>query len=717
MSGSNASMTASLTLRLQDRLSAGLGALKGRLDGIRASAERIGALGAIGGGLALGAPIVAAANLDKQLRDMAVTAGFTGLAAEEFVNKLRNQFQKLALETAQTSRDVAAAAGLMMQRGLASDLIERMLPITAKVATGTSSAIQDVAGVVYDLNQTLDVTPDKMDRALSMLVQSAREGKVELRDMAREFPALASAANNFGLKGLEGIKILASAMQTAAKASANPGEAANNLANLFQSLTRPDTRKNFAKMGVDLEKLKLDAIKKGINPLEAVIAQIIKLTKGPSQGDRLGELIGDMQAGRALLPFLKDVGAYLDLREKTGRADPIIIDQSFETMVKGASAQIGIFTERLQQLSDRLGGELFGRVGGLSRMVGAVQEAMDEVDATYPRLIGNTIRLAAMFLALVTTVSTAVVALPFLAAGFNMILLPLKMLFAPVMLLVRALTFIAGALGLFAAPVIAVVAVLALIGAIAYTIWDRWEDLQGYFTAMWRYLRIAAGGFLTFLDGLANLDMPKIVTGIEEVWSGLGDFFNTLWLLVRNIFNGWVDGIGEWVGGSVGSVVDWFRALWDDAATAVNAAFQRMTEVLSIWWEGLKSWVTTEIAPIIDAFKGLWQGLQTWFEALWASMSAPIDRWFANLSRVWSQVRGFMGLSAAGPQPTGATPAGEIAAPVAPLRGGVHVTVTAAEGTRAEVTGTTAGVEASVTGPVQEIYRQGRGPMSPSGRP
>ena len=38
MSGSTTAMNASLTLRLQDRLSAGLGALKQRLDGIRAEA-------------------------------------------------------------------------------------------------------------------------------------------------------------------------------------------------------------------------------------------------------------------------------------------------------------------------------------------------------------------------------------------------------------------------------------------------------------------------------------------------------------------------------------------------------------------------------------------------------------------------------------------------------------------------------------------------------
>ena len=70
MSGSNTAMKASLTLTLQDRLSAGLGALKQRLDGIRASAERIGALGAIGSGLAIGAPIVAAARLDDlRVRD------------------------------------------------------------------------------------------------------------------------------------------------------------------------------------------------------------------------------------------------------------------------------------------------------------------------------------------------------------------------------------------------------------------------------------------------------------------------------------------------------------------------------------------------------------------------------------------------------------------------------------------------------------------------
>lgn len=580
MSGATTSMNASLTLRLQDRLSAGLGVLKQRLDGIRAAAERIGAMGALGSAFAVGAPIAAAARFDDQLRAIAITAGLSGAAAEAYIDKLRRSFQLLALQTGQTADAVAAAAGLMIQRGLPAELIDKLLPVTARVATAASADMRDIAGVVESINTALGVMPDQLDRGMAMLVVAAKEGKVELKDMAKEFPALAAAANNFGLKGLDGVKVLASAMQVAAKASATPAEAANNMANLFQALTRPETLKHFKeKFGTDFPAVIKDAEKKGLNPLEVALQKIMDLTRGDPF--KLGELIGDLQAGRALLPFLKDFGAeYLRIREVVNGASPEAITTDFQTRMAGPAVAMGMAAEILSQLTERFGRELFGRIDVVLAPLRSLLDLLALMDEMAPGLVGRMVRFTAAFLVLAAVLGTLVTVLPIFLAGMRVIGLVLRAAFFFVPLLTNGLAALAAVAGTIAAPIVAVLAVLALLGGIAYTIWANWSEFEGFFSGMWGGLRAMLQGFIRFLDGVFSLDMAKAIAGLRLMWEGFSAFFESLWGALSLVMDKWVDGAG--------------------------------------------TWINEQLPRLINAFKSGWESLKTWFSEFWTTMTAPI---------------------------------------------------------------------------------------------
>lgn len=672
MSGTTANMNASLTLRLQDRLSAGLGALKQRLDSIRGAAERIGALGAIGAGLAIGAPIAAAARFDDLLRGIAITAGLSGAAAENYIAKLRRQFQLLALETGQTSEAVANAAGLMIQRGLPAELIDKLLPVTARVATAASSDMKDIAGVVESVNTALGVLPEQLDTAMAMLVVAAKEGKVELKDMAREFPALAAAAQNFGLRGLDGVRVLGSALQVAARASASPAEAANNMANLFQSLTRPETLKNFQKMGVDFPKVMKDAINKGINPLEAAIGKIYQVTRGDPF--KLGALIGDLQAGRALLPFLRDAAKeYLRIRGVVGEATPEAIATDFETRMRGPAQSLAVAGEIMTQLTERFGRELFGRIAVVVAPLRMVRTLLDDIDQLAPDLVGRIVSFGAGMLALLSVLSAIVFVLPFFAAGWRVIAGLIRVVFGIVPLLVQGFTALGAVAGTIAAPIAAVLAVLALVGGIAYTIWANWSEFEGAFSAMWGGLRAVAQGFVGFLDGIFSGDMSRIIAGLWLMWEGFKAFFVALWDALSLVMDKWADGLSGWV------------------ERKVTAAIERIKQV----WTDFKAWLTN-----------------LWSTTSFVPTGPDLSRWSDRPSSISNEpvgaaLRRRLGLG------DGATPAADLVRP-APISGSVDVRVTATEGTRAEIGGQAGPVNPYVRS-LTDALRESRGQVQ--GRP
>lgn len=676
MSGATTSMNASLTLRLQDRLSAGLGILKQRLDGIRAAAERIGAMGALGSAFAVGAPIAAAARFDDQLRAIAITAGLSGNAAEAYITRLRMQFQKLALETAQTSEAVAAAAGLMIQRGMSADLIDKLLPITAKVATAASAEMKDIAGVVESINSALGVKPDLLELGMAMLVVAAKEGKVELKDMAREFPALAAAANNFGLKGLEGVKVLASAMQIAAKASATPAEAANNMANLFQALTRPETLKHFKeKFGTDFPAVIKDAEKKGLNPLEVALQKIMDLTRGDPF--KLGELIGDLQAGRALLPFLKDFGTeYLRVRGVVEGSKIEALTTDFLTRMNGAAAKIAQVTETVGQLGNRIGTELFSRIGLVLSPLAFLLALMERVDSMAPDLIGEIIRWSAAFLVLVTALGLLVTVLPIVAAGLRAIGLVIRAVFFFVPLLVKGFAALAAVAGTIAAPIAAIIGIVALIAGAVWTIYSQWDRFAGYFEDFFRGWRIAANNFVYALDALFKGDLSAALESFKAMWAGVG--------------------------------------------TAFGAVFDVMRQVMILWIDGGLAWVANGVQSVVDAFKKVWTDVRDWFANLWNEIRLPtgpdLSRWSDRPSSITNEPVGAglrRRLSGAAGAVVGPGAGDFVLAPDARQR--VDLYINAPPGVVQDVR-----TPEAWTARQQELidaYRPGRGQASPSGRP
>ena len=675
MSGSTTAMNASLTLRLQDRLSAGLGALKQRLDGIRASAERIGAMGAIGSAFAVGAPIAQAAKFDDILRSIAITAGKSGAEAETYIGQLRKQFQRLALDTAQSSEAVANAAGLLIQRGLPSALIDKLLPVAAKVATGAGAALSDVAGVVENVNQALGVTPDKLEKAMAILVGAAKEGKVELRDMAREFPSLAAAANQFGLKGLEGVTSLAGAIQVAAKASATPAEAANNLSNLFQSLTRPETIKNFAKLGTDFHKMLKQAEKEGLNPLEVSLQKVMDLTKGDPI--KLGSLIGDLQAGRALMPFLRDFGAeYLRIKRAAGDTSTQVLINDFLTRMDGPAAKLAIATEHLFQLSERFGRELFGRTGAILRPLEKLGDLIAYVDRLAPSLIGKVITWTAAALALSATLGMVVTLLPFLLAGMKVLLSPVALLRTAFMALWTSLAATSGMWGAVVALGAPLLALFALIGAAAYTIWANWDEFRGFFWNMYLGLRQVLSGFILFLDGVFSADMGKIVEGLKFMWWGVSAVFSNIFEVMRLVMIKWID-------------------------------------------DGL-AWVATKVQAVADAFKKVWQDVKDWFVNLWSGLKWPtgpnLSTWSDkpsaisndDVASVWKRrfeaARGYL----VGPG------AGDVARAPAEQKFKVEMWLNAPPGVVRDIRSPEGW---TVTPQLLDAYAPSRGPVSPTGRP
>ena len=79
------------------------------------------------------------------------------------------------------------------------------------------------------------------ERALDAMAKAGKKGGSELKDLAKEFPALTASAQFLGMEGVVAVSDLAAALEVARKGAADGAQAANNMANFMRKLTTKET--------------------------------------------------------------------------------------------------------------------------------------------------------------------------------------------------------------------------------------------------------------------------------------------------------------------------------------------------------------------------------------------------------------------------------------------------------------------------------------------
>ena len=71
--------------------------------------------------------------------------------------------------------------------------------------------------------------------------KAGKKGGSELKDLAKEFPALTASAQFLGMEGVVAVSDLAAALEVARKGAADGTQAANHMANFMRKLTTKET--------------------------------------------------------------------------------------------------------------------------------------------------------------------------------------------------------------------------------------------------------------------------------------------------------------------------------------------------------------------------------------------------------------------------------------------------------------------------------------------
>ncbi len=612
-------MKVSVLVQLIDRLTA---PLRGMMRGISSVASGIGnigrQIGVVGGALAaisFSAPIQQAAAWDAQMRDIAITAGKTGGEVEKMIGEISDRYQKLALETGQRSADIAKGAQLLVASGMDAGLIDKLMPTIARVATAANATLEDTSKTAFALSDTLKIAPDQMEQALGKLVTAGKLGRFEFKNMAAEFPALTNQMAKFGITGMEAVESLGASLQIAMLGTANPSEAATNLKNFLTKINAPEAIKKFEKeLKVDVTGVMTDAAAKGINPVEAVIQKMSDKLKVPAgeidkimkkanagkgtdkekeeaarnqikqllAGTKVGRLYADMQVLDFLIPTLLNLEKLKDFKRQVKESGADVINQDFESRMRGLSQQLLLFGELGSQALRRIGVAFASNLPMANRAISELLRWVVVIDAKWPGLIDGVLSWTGAILAAGAGIAILTPVFSALAAAIALLISPIGL----VMVGIAALA--AGAAWLYAN--------WATVGPQLSALWN---DIGAKFSAGWESIR--SGQALEAVISWLSSKIPELATAVIN---NLPAMIAAGGKLIASIGEGLATGLITLTEFGIKIAADLASGLGNNLAVLVTAGGNL---IASLWdgakakFEELKSWLLSLPGQIVAA--------------------------------------------------------------------------------------------------------------------
>jgi len=477
--------------RLSDRslqLGASLGTadrqmrnLSGGADSLQGHIAQMGQ--AVGSLMLIRSAVGMAGDLQHRLAVTGITAG---MSADQ-VLALRNRLRELSVPDAtnQSVDELERGFNKLVSAGMDAGKAQEALYSIGRTATGAQADIGDLSDTAFVLIETLGVAPDALTAELDRLAYAGGRGAFELKHMAQYFPMLGAGAKALKMQGSEAIGTLAAALQVAKRGAADPGEAANNMANFMRALSSPETLKNAKQAGINIKAIIRKAWAEGRNPLEDVLEAV----KAKTDGDpfKIGQIFRDAQVQNFLKPVLADLEDMKALKNDIMTKSVGTVDHQYGDMMAQFNEQTKAFDNSVAKLGDSVGRSFLAPLGAVMALM-----------TPFIGFLADAAEASPVFTFTLISLGAALTVLP------------------PAIMMVGAAWRIMGG-AMMANPIGAGIALIGL-GA-AYLI-DHWGEVAEFFSGIWEPVRPYWDSFFGWIGALWDKMSPMFDT--VGKWLGIG---------------------------------------------------------------------------------------------------------------------------------------------------------------------------------------------------
>lgn len=518
------------------------------------------------------------------------------------VQKLSKEFLNLSNETGKSAVELTEAGYQALSASVPVEKLGGFIRTSANMAkvgftdTATSVDLLSTAVNAYGLEA------DQADSIANKLVNTQNLGKTSVNELASSMGKVIPTAAGMNVN-LDQLCTMYTLMTKQGIATAESTTYMNSMLN------------ELGDSGTDVGKVLKEKTGKSFQDLMKdgkTTGDALKILKDYSKetGTAFNELWSSQEAGKAAMALLNDSAG--DFNETMGSMANVadLVGQGLEKM-NTPSAKMAKALNRIKNSGIELGSVLLTTV---APYVEQFTKKVEELTEKFNKMPDSQKKMVLVMLAVVASISPVLTIMGKLIKVFA---------YGPIAVgnLIKWFGKLQTAIAGINAPVVAIVAVIAVLVAAFTHLWNTNENFRNNMIAIWDQIR---GKISSFVDNVKerfsglNISFEDIVSTLKAIWDGFCE-------ILAPVFEGAFAALADTITtvcdvliGILDTFIGLFTGNWEQCWTGIQEVFGGI-------WEGIKAVLT----DVLEALKGVIDTFLGWFgtdlDTVWSEITSTVE--------------------------------------------------------------------------------------------
>ena len=575
------------------------------------------------------AAVKTAADFDSAMSQVAAVSGATG---KDF-DALRNKAREMGAKTKFSATEAAEAMNYMAMAGWKTEDMLSGIEGIMNLAAASGEDLATTSDIVTDALTAFGLSAKDSGHFADILAAASSNANTNVSMMGETFKYCAPIAGALGFSAedtAEAIGLMANAGIKSSQAGTALRTIMNNLAGDVKISGKAIGDVTIATTNADgsmrdLSDILADCRSAFGNLTESEKAQAAESLVGKNA---MSGFLALMNAGEGDIDKLSSAIDNCD-----GSAEKMAM-----TMQDNLAGQFTILKSQLQELAISFGDILMPAIRSIVSKLQGFVDKLNDMDEGTKRTIVTIALLVASIGPLLIIIGTTISKIGVAMQGFVKLANGISKLKIAIQGGTGVLGKLGAALGGISAPVLAVVAVIAVLVAAFVHLWKTNEGFRDAIIGTWTRIKDTISGFCQgIVDRLNALgfQFTDIVDVLKAVWNG---FCQILAPIFEGVFNN-IANILSTVTGVITGILDVFIGIFTGNW---SRAWNGIKEIFSSIWNGISSFFSNIINVIKDVadvvlgwfgtswnevwiniktfFEGIWNGIATFFTTIWETL-------------------------------------------------------------------------------------------------
>ena len=620
------------------------------------------------------AAVKTAADFDAGMSQVAAISGATG----DDLEALRDKAREMGSKTKFSASEAASAMEYMAMAGWKTGDMLGGIEGIMNLAAASGEDLATTSDIVTDALTAFGLSAEDSGHFADILAAASSNANTNVSMMGETFKYCAPIAGALGFSAED----TAEAIGLMANAGIKSTQAGTALRTIMNNLTGEVKISGKAIGDVTIATTNADG---SMRDLSDILADCRTAFSGLSESEK-AQAAETLVGKNAMSGFLALMNAAPEDIDKLSNAIDNCdgtAESMAATMQDNLAGQLTILKSQLEELAISFGEILMPAIRSIVSHIQGFIDKLNGMDESQKKAIITIGLVVAAIGPLLVIIGTVISKVGVAMQGF----VKLAGAFNKIKAAASAGTGIFGKLGAaiggVSAPVLAVVAVIAVLVAAFVNLWNTNEGFREAILGTWEKIKTTVSNFvegirerlaalgISFSDiaetikaiwnGLCAVLAPifegafnaianvlqtvlGVITGIldvfiglftgnwEQVWTGVKEIFSSIWEGIKGAFQNAIDTIR----GIADAVLGWFGTSWNDVWSSVKAFFEGIWNGIASFFSGIWNGIQNTVTTVLNAIKSV---ITTVWNAIKTTITTVLNGIKTTVTSVWNAIK------------------------------------------------------------------------------